>query len=204
MTTSRTINPLPGYPTVRLTRDGEQMTVRPLVPDDKQALLEFFRGIPEEERFYLKDDVTSSSVIDQWIERMDYSRVLPLVATRDGKIIADATLHHGRAGARKHTGEIRVLVLPQHRDQGVARTLLRELIQIASGRGLEKLVFEVVAGIEESARYMAQIVGFVPIGSLRDHVRDIDGTAHDLVILELDVKIQVREGVFLGTAREAF
>ena len=58
-------------------------------------------------------------------------------------------------------------------------------------------MFEVVAGIEESARYMAQIVGFVPIGSLRDYVRDIDGTAHDLVILELDVKLQAREDVFL-------
>ena len=193
MTTDRLIYPLPGYPAVRLTQDGEQMTVRPLAPDDKQALIEFFRGIPEEERFYLKDDVTSSSVIDQWIEGMDYSRVLPLVATKDGKIIADSTLHYGRAGARKHTGEVRVLVHPQHRDQGVARTLLRDLIQIASDRGLEKLVFEVVAGIEESARYMAQIVGFVPMGSLRDHVRDIDGTPHDLVILELDVKLEVRE-----------
>ena len=192
MTTDRMMYPLPGYPAVRLTQDGEQMTVRPLVPDDKQALLEFFRGIPEEERFYLKDDVSSPGVIDQWIERMDYLRVLPLVATIDGKIIADSTLHRGRAGARKHTGEIRVLVHPQHRNQGVASTLLRELIQIASDKGLEKLVFEVVADIEESARYMAQIVGFVPIGSLRDHVRDIDGTAHDLVILELDVKSLVR------------
>ncbi len=90
-----------------------------------------------------------------------------------------------------------MLVHPQHRDQGVARTLLRELTQIASDRGLEKLVFEVVAGIEESARHIAQIVGFVPIGSLRNHVRDIDGTAHDLVILELDVKLQVRDEVYL-------
>ncbi len=197
MTTGRMINPIPGYPAVRLARDGKEITIRPLVPDDKQALIEFFSGMPEEERFYLKDDVTSSSVIDQWIERMDYSHVLPMVATRDGKIIADSTLHHGRAGARKHTAEIRVLVHPQHRDQGVARTLLRELTQIASDRGLEKLVFEVVAGIEESARHIAQIVGFVPIGSLRNHVRDIDGTAHDLVILELDVKLQVRDEVYL-------
>ncbi len=195
MTTSRAIHTIPGYPTVRLTQDGKEMTVRPLVPDDKQALIEFFRGIPEEERFYLKDDVSSPGVIDQWIERMDYLRVLPLVATKDGKIIADSTLHRGRAGARKHTGEVRVLVHPQYRDQGVASALLRELIQIASDKGLEKLVFGVVAGIEESARYMAQIVGFVPVGSLRDHVRDIDGTAHDLVILDLDVKLQVREEV---------
>ena len=197
MTTARIINPIPGYPAVRLTQDGQQMTVRPLVPDDKPALIEFFHGIPEEGRFYLKDNVASSSVIDQWFESLDYSRVLPLVAIRDGKIIADSTLHHRRARARMHTAEVRVLVHPQHRDQGVARTLLRELIQIASDRGLEKLVFEVVAGVEGSARYMAQSVGFIPIGSLKNHVRDIKGTSHDLVILELDVKLQLREEVFL-------
>ncbi len=58
-------------------------------------------------------------------------------------------------------------------------------------------MFEVVAGIEESARHIARIVGFVPIGRLRNHVRDIDGTAHDLVILEFDVKLQVRDEVYL-------
>ena len=47
----------------------------------------------------------------------------------------------------------------------------------------------------KSLRGTAQIVGFVPIGSLRDHVREIDGTAHDLVILELDVKLEVRDDV---------
>ena len=149
--------------------------------------MEFFCGIPREERFYLKDDVTSSRVISEWVSRMDYSRVLPLVVTIDERIIADATLHHRRAGARRHTAEVRVLVHPEYRDQDVAGIVLDDLIRIAPTRGLEKLVFEVVADIEESARTMAQSVGFVPVGSLREHVKDIDGTPHDLVILELDV-----------------
>ena len=187
MTSVLRIFPLPGYPAERLTRDGEKVTVRPMVPEDADALLEFFRGISKEERFYLKDDVTSSRVIGQWISQMDYWRVLPLVVTIDARIIADATLHHGRAGARRHTGEVRVLVHPGYADQDVAEIVLGDLIRIASARGLEKLVFEVVADIEESARSMAQNVGFIPARSLRDHVRDIDGTPHDLVIWELDV-----------------
>ena len=187
MTSVLKIFPIPGYPAERLTRDGEKVTVRPMIPDDADALLEFFRGISKEERFYLKDDVPSPRVIGQWISQLDYWRVLPLVVTIDARVIADATLHHGRAGARRHTGEVRVLVHPDYADQDVAGIVLGDLIRIASTRGLEKLVFEVVAGIEESARSMAETVGFIPAGSLRDHVKDIDGTPHDLVILELDV-----------------
>jgi hypothetical protein len=41
--TTTTIYPIPGYPTVSLTTDGAQMTIRPMVPEDKDALLNFFR-----------------------------------------------------------------------------------------------------------------------------------------------------------------
>jgi hypothetical protein len=46
-----TIYPIPGYPTVYLTSDGAQMTIRPMVPEDEAALLDFFRSIPPEDRF---------------------------------------------------------------------------------------------------------------------------------------------------------
>ena len=32
--TTTTIYPIPGYPTVYLTTDGAQMTIRPMVPED--------------------------------------------------------------------------------------------------------------------------------------------------------------------------
>ena len=39
--TTTTIYPIPGYPTVYLTADGAQMTIRPMVPEDQEALLDF-------------------------------------------------------------------------------------------------------------------------------------------------------------------
>ena len=33
-----TIYPIPGYPTVYLTTDGARMTIRPMMPEDKDAL----------------------------------------------------------------------------------------------------------------------------------------------------------------------
>src|SRR6058998_562743 len=96
---------IPGYPTVSHTPAGTPLTLRPMLPTDKEALLDFFQRIAPEDRLYLKDDVTSPAVIARWAETLDYRRVLPLLALVDNTIIGDGTLHHSRAAARKHIGE---------------------------------------------------------------------------------------------------
>jgi L-amino acid N-acyltransferase YncA len=179
-----TIYDIPGYPAIQLTEDNAQMTIRPMVPTDQEALLDFFRRIPEEDRFYLKEDVTSPQVIARWSENLDYSRVLPLLAIMDNRIVGDGTLHHRRAGARQHIGEVRIVVDPAYRNRGVGRGLLYHIIDIAGGKGLQKLMFDVVAGTEEAARHTAQLLGFVPIAALPGHVRDYSGVTHDLIIME--------------------
>ena len=179
-----TIYPIPGYPTVYLTTDGAQMTIRPMVPQDQDALLDFFRSIPPEDRFYLKEDVTDPKLIARWVQTLDYSRALPLLAFLDGKIIGDGTLHHRRAGARQHIGEVRVVVASAYRNRGVGRGLLHKLIDIAGDKGLKKLTFEVVADTEPAARHTAQVLGFVPVAVLPAHVCDLGGMSHDLIIME--------------------
>jgi L-amino acid N-acyltransferase YncA len=182
--TTTTIYPLPGYPTIYLTEDGDQMTIRPMVPEDQDALLDFFRRIPQADRFYLKEDVTDPKIMERWALTLDYSRALPLLAMLDGKIVGDGTLHHRRAGARQHVGEVRVVVDPAYRNRGVGRGLLHKLIDIAGDKGLKKLMFEVVAGTEEAAKHTAQLLGFIPVATLPDHVRDACGHSRDLIIME--------------------
>jgi L-amino acid N-acyltransferase YncA len=182
--TTTTIYPIPGYPTVYLTTDGAQMTIRPMVPEDQDALLDFFRQIPAEDRFYLKEDVTNPAIIARWVQTLDYSRVLPLLAFLDGTIVGDGTLHHRRAGARQHIGEVRIVVAPAYRNRGVGRGLLHKLIDIAGDKGLKKLMFEVVTDTEQAARHTAQVLGFVPVAVLPAQVRDVCGAAHDLLIME--------------------
>ena len=180
-----TVYSLPGYPTMWLTNDGEQVTIRPMVTADEHALLEFFRRVPAEDRLYLKEDVTSPAVIRRWAQQLDYNWVLPLLALKDSRIVGDGTLHHSRRGVRKHIGEVRIVVDPEFRNRGVGRGLLHKLIDIARERGLEKLILEIVLDAEEAARRTAQILGFVPVAILPGHIRDSDGTYHDLMIMEL-------------------
>jgi L-amino acid N-acyltransferase YncA len=183
------VYPIAGYPTVHLAEDGQQITIRPMLPADEKGLLDFFRRIPQEDRFYLKEDVTSPQVIQRWAENLDYSRALPLLAIMDGKIVGDGTLHHRRAGARRHIGEVRVVVDPAYRNRGVGRGLLHNLIEVARDKGLDKLMFEVVADTEEAAKHTAQVLGFVPIAALPGHIMDYCGGRHDLIIMELRISV---------------
>lgn len=183
MTTA--VYPIPGFPAAYLTEDNKDITIRPMLPTDKEALLDFFRRVPREDRYYLKEDVTSPRVIERWAASLDYSRVLPLLALMDDQIVGDGTLHHRRAGARRHIAEVRIVVDPEYRNRGVGRGLLHKLVEVARDKNVEKLMFEVVVDTEAAAKHTAQNLGFVPVAVLPDHVKDYGGETHDLMIMEL-------------------
>ncbi|MCH7744825.1 MAG: GNAT family N-acetyltransferase [Chloroflexi bacterium] len=175
------------YPKTMELLDGQTMTIRPMVSSDRDALLKFFLRVSEEDRYYLKEDVTSPEVIKQWAENLNYARALPLLVLLDGEIVADGTLHRRRAGARKHIGEIRVVVDAEYRSKGVGTALIRELITIAKDADLENLIFELVAEEQAPAVRAAESLGFVRLATLPNHVRDFHGKPDDLLILELSL-----------------
>lgn len=173
------------YPKTISLRDGVQVTIRPMAPDDEQALLDFFLRLSEEDRFYLKDDVVAPGVIASWARQLDYERVLPLLALVDGRVVADATLHRRRGGARRHIGEVRVTVDPTFRGRGLGSAILHELLEYAYRVELESLVFELVADEQEEAMDAARRSGFVESARIVNHVKDMKGNLHDLVIMRM-------------------
>ena len=179
---------LEAYPKTIMLRDRTEAVIRPLAEADKTALLNFFQRIPEEERYYLKENVTAPAVIQEWTSNIDYQRVFPIVALHGDEIIADATLHLRRARARQHIGEIRVVVEPGYREVGLGGRLIRELLDVAAGLGLHKVVFELVADQEEPAILAAGSAGFREVAVLKEHVRDMWGNFQDLVLMELPLK----------------
>ena len=180
------------YPKEIMLRDGDKVSVRPLQSTDKLSLLEFFERIPEEERYYLKENVASAKIVHGWTTNMDFSKVIPLVALSRDAIVADATLHLNRTPARHHLGEVRVVVDPAYREVGLGGRLIREILNIAAALGLTKVGFELVAQREKEAICAAERVGFKEVATLEDRVKDFWGTYQDLILLEIPVSSQDR------------
>ncbi len=167
--------------------DGTRVILRPLIPQDETALIEFFKAMPEEDILYLRDDVKDSGVIKRWCQSLDYEVTLPLIADLEGKIVGDATLHQEKRGWRCHIGTVRAVIHPQYRGRGIGRSLVEELIQVALDIGLVKLDAEFMA---EQMRQIAifEKMGFVNMAVLPQHVKDVKGESHDLVIMVYDLR----------------
>lgn len=173
------------YPRVMQLRDGSQPIVRPMSRADESALVEFFQLIPEGERFFLKDDVTSRNVIRSWIENIDLDYAVPLLAFEGHDVVGDAVLIRHRSASLAHAGEIRVVIAPAYRARGLAVTLMHELVEVAKLAGLREVLFEFVKGVQTSAIEAAEFLGASVAGELNEWVRDEDNRGHDVVFLRL-------------------
>jgi GNAT superfamily N-acetyltransferase len=173
------------YPKAIVTKDGTPVLLRPLKPDDEARLRAFFSRIPREELWFRREDVQDPQVIRQWIERLNCDRVLSMVAVKetDGAIIANLSLHRRPFGCLSHIGHIRILVDPAHRSQRLGTWMLLDMVKMAADMGVEKLVSEFVAGVEEAAILAAQKMDFFKEAVLHDYVKDLAGKLHDLIIM---------------------
>jgi len=166
-------------------RDCSRVLVRSLEDGDEQALLDFFLRIPEEERFFLKEDVTGPDVVQRWVRERDFRRALALLALDGSRIVADAVLIRRRGNSRSHIGEIRVVVAPEYRDHGLGTALIRELCDIADDAGLEKVMFELVADREQEAIRAAEWLGFLRVATIEGGAVDPLGHHHDVVLMAM-------------------
>lgn len=175
------------FPKAGRLEDSKRVIIRPLISQDETALIQFFGSIPNEDLTYLRDDVKNPDVIKHWCQGLDYEATLPLIADLEGKIIADATLHQEKRGWKSHIGSVRVVIHPDYRGKGVGRLLVSELIQVALDIGLVKLDAEFIA---EQTRAIAifEKMGFVNMAVLPQHVQDLKGESHDLVIMVYDLR----------------
>jgi L-amino acid N-acyltransferase YncA len=177
---------LESFPRTITLRDGTAFTVRPTRRGDEKALLAFYRELPQEDRLYLKDDVTTESWAERFIQRLERGEAVSLVAENAGTVLAEATLYRSRHGWMNHVGELRAAVARRHRRKGVATILLRLLVKLASDQGVEKIVVEIVEDQVAALRTFKKL-SFQQEAVLRRHVKDIQGIRRDLLILVNDI-----------------
>jgi RimJ/RimL family protein N-acetyltransferase len=177
---------LGAYTIQALLRDGTPVTIRAMELKDGPKVLEFFRALPEEDRLFLRDDVTRPEWLDRFVHQIDYHTMVPLVAEQEGKMVGNAALYRSLHGWSVHVGEIRVAVARAFQGKGLGTVMVRELVRIAVDAGLEKMVASVVDN-QTGAKRAFEKIGFRPEAVLKGHVKDTHGTKRDLVILANDV-----------------
>jgi RimJ/RimL family protein N-acetyltransferase len=182
---TRSSNMLEGYPKEIMSKDGTPILLRPLALEDEQHLSEFFARIPEDERWFLRDNVADPAVMHVWIKNVDYDRILPLVAVRqeDNTIVANVRLHRRPSECLHHIAHLRIMVDPAYRQQRLGTWMLLDTIRLAMSVGIEKLVAEFIAGVEDAAMNAARKLDFFEEAVLKDYVKDSQGRYRDLIIM---------------------
>jgi RimJ/RimL family protein N-acetyltransferase len=175
------------YPQKVTLRDGTDLVLRTMNKQDERALLEFFEGLEDVDRLYLRNDVSSYRVVREWFQNLNYKKVLPLLAVHGDRIVANATLHRKPFGWMRHVGEIRIVVAPDFRNRGLARTMLTELIQTAAEAGLDKLTAEMAVSQNDAVEVFRKM-GFKDETTLKGYIKDARNNVHDLLILTLDIE----------------
>jgi len=175
------------YPQEVTLKDGTDLLLRTMNKQDERALMDFFESLEDPDRLYLRNDVSNYRVVREWFINLNYSKVLPLLAVHGDQIVANATLHRKPFGWMRHVGEIRIVVSPNFRKRGLARTMFTELIQTAAEAGLDKLTAEMAASQNDAIEVFRKM-GFKDEITLKGYIKDARGIVHDLLIMTLDIE----------------
>jgi ribosomal protein S18 acetylase RimI-like enzyme len=138
------------------------MEIRPLEHRDRAALEEFLQRIPEGDRTFFKEPVDEAAVISTWLE----DGGARWLAVAGQQVLGYIAVVPGQAWS-SHVGEIRLIVDPEHRGEGVGTALARHAIVAGFRSGLSKLVVEVLAR-QEFTIEMFRALGFDPEALLLD------------------------------------
>ncbi len=162
--------------------DGTAIILRPLLKDDEQTFLAYFRGLAPEERVVLREEVTDARVIENWMETLDYDLVLPLLALHGERIIGAASLQFNLSAWTQHQGEVRLSTDPQYRAKGLGTLLIQTLEEIAANLGLEQLTAEIPPELDK-AFVLFEKLGFEKVATLKGFAMDKEGRESDIVLM---------------------
>jgi ribosomal protein S18 acetylase RimI-like enzyme len=171
------------YPKECILKDCEEVIIRPLEPEDEQALNRFYAAIPEKDRWNLRYDATNPEVIHSWIQKMIAGSVLSIIALCNDEIVGHGSLRHRTFGITRHVGRFHIAVLPGYRNKRLGTWVLLDLVQLAMDKGLELLRADLIVGMEDAAIEAARKLDFIKRAELKGYAQDPQGNKYDMVIM---------------------
>ena len=166
----------------RAKTDAGEIEFRLMTRADETAVLEFAKKLPTHDLLFLPRNISEPKVLSAWINEIERGAITSLLAVKEGRVVGCGTLVRDPHSWSPHVGELRMVVSTDVRGQGVGRALSQETFLLALGAGLEKLSVQMTVD-QRAAIALFESLGFKAEALLRDHVRDIDGKKHDIVVL---------------------
>jgi L-amino acid N-acyltransferase YncA len=168
-------------------KDGTEVTIRRIAPDDLDKLMEFYNALPLDDRKYLKFDVTDRKVVARRLRRVDTGEDIRIAAFHGGLIVASGALELSGEAWSRHQGEIRVMAARPFQHRGLGAIMIRELYFIAVQNKVETIVARMMRP-QVGAQRVFRRLGFREQSFLPDFVKDIKGDSQDLIVMTCDVK----------------
>jgi RimJ/RimL family protein N-acetyltransferase len=162
--------------------DAGDIEIRLMSRADEAAVLAFAQGLPTHDLLFLPRNISQPKVLSAWIGEIERGAITSILAVKGGRVVGCGTLVRDPHSWSPHVGEIRMVVASEVRGQGVGRALSQETFALALGAGLEKLSVQMTVD-QQAAIALFEGLGFRAEALLRDHVRDVDGNTHDIVVL---------------------
>ena len=181
--------------------DAGEIEFRLMSRTDAAAMLEFAQKLPTHDLLFLPRNISQPKVLSAWIDEIERGDITSLLAIKDGKVVGCSALVRDPHSWSPHVGEIRMVVSLDVRGQGVGRALSQETFALALGVGLEKLSVQMTVD-QQAAIALFESLGFKAEALLREHVRDVDGKKHDIVVLGHNIA-QVRSQMLAYGLAEA-
>jgi acyl-CoA synthetase (NDP forming)/RimJ/RimL family protein N-acetyltransferase len=125
-----------------LLRDGRTAHIRPIQPEDRELLVEFYSRVSDESkyyRFFSPMPVLSERDLDRFT-RVDHRDRVAFILLVAGQMIAVGRYDTIRPGY----AEVAFLVEDKHQGRGIGQLLLEHLAQAGRERGVEEFVAEVL------------------------------------------------------------
>jgi RimJ/RimL family protein N-acetyltransferase len=141
----------PSWRATRSLRDGSTVTIRPVVPEDRDELLRGFLELSPESRFYrflntvgtpTEEHLTYLTTVDQ----KDHVAIGATIESPDLKTERGVGIaRFVRLSDSPDTAEAAITVVDDMHRKGIGSVLLRELLRAAAARGIKTLRAEVLA-----------------------------------------------------------
>jgi L-amino acid N-acyltransferase YncA len=179
-------------PKTEVLKDGGEILIREMDPkQDFEPLMKFYAELPEEDRRYLRIDVTNRKTMEQRLKLMEFGYHFRILALANGEVVGKGVLELPFEEWRRHQGELRVIIARIYQHRGVGMLLMRELYRLALQKKVDTVVVWAMRP-QEAALNLARKMGFCDQTVLPSYVKDQTGEMQDLYIMKGKIENLVR------------